>query len=67
MSKHKEGDTPSSRPWSKQCRGCDRYLSATEEHFYGDRCEDCERLEMARIEAWKKGAEDPELDERYSS
>jgi hypothetical protein len=48
-----------------RCRDCDRYLNATEEHYYEYRCEDCEKLEMARLKAWKEGAEDLELDERY--
>ena len=48
-----------------KCIDCDRYLNATEEHFYEYRCEDCEALELGRIQAWKAGGEDDELDERF--
>jgi len=48
-----------------RCKDCDRYLTPTEEHFYEYRCEDCEALEHARIQAWRAGAEDLELDERF--
>lgn len=54
-----------SRPMSAECKDCGRCLTATEEHFYEYRCEDCEAQEHARIQAWRAGAEDLALDERF--
>jgi rRNA maturation endonuclease Nob1 len=53
------------RSWAKECSGCGRYLTAIEEHYYEHRCEDCEAQEHARLQAWKEGAEDLYLDEKY--
>lgn len=49
-----------------ECCDCGAYLTPTEDHFYGYRCEGCERKWFARIEAWRHGADDDELDEQFS-
>lgn len=49
--------------WAPECIDCGCYLNALEEECYGIRCEDCEGLWVARIEAWRSGEEDPYLDE----
>jgi len=47
------------------CKDCGRLLTAMEEHYFTIKCEGCEIAEIQRIEAWRNGAEDPELDELY--
>jgi hypothetical protein len=42
-------------------------LNALEAHYYGDRCERCERIGLAIYQAWRKGAPNPELDAIYSA
>lgn len=50
-----------------ECRDCGRYLTPTEEHYYGYRCEGCEGKWFARIEAWRHGADDQELDDSFTA
>jgi hypothetical protein len=40
-------------------------LTRTERKYYGARCEACERSELERYQAWRHGADDPELDALY--
>lgn len=47
------------------CRECGAPLSAEEKRYYGDRCEQCERDWFDRIEAWRTGGEDSDLDRLY--
>lgn len=49
------------------CRECGKPLSTEELKYYHDQCEGCVVDEHERIEAWRKGADDPELDEMYST
>lgn len=51
---------------ASKCRDCGNYLTPTEEHYYGHRCEDCECAWFERIEAWRHGADDDELDEVFT-
>jgi Zn finger protein HypA/HybF involved in hydrogenase expression len=51
--------------WSRECKDCGRYLTATEEHFYGYRCEDCESLEHARVQALKEWADQSDWDDVF--
>lgn len=51
--------------FASKCRDCGEYLTPIEELFYESRCENCEARWFERIEAWRHGAEDDELDERY--
>jgi DNA-directed RNA polymerase subunit RPC12/RpoP len=46
------------------CSDCGKRLTVEEDHYYGHRCEACERKWSARLTAWKNGAEDSGLD-RY--
>lgn len=48
------------------CAGCGRQLSYEEVYYYGDKCEGCIRAWHDRIEAWRHGGADPELDQMYS-
>lgn len=48
------------------CRECAKPLTAEEAKYYETRCENCEREWGERIEAWRKGGEDGELDLLYS-
>ena len=45
------------------CRVCHWPLAPDEIEYYGDRCERCERAWLDRIEAWRRGAADPEFDD----
>ncbi len=47
------------------CTGCGNVLTDEERHYYGKRCETCEREETERIAAWRAGGEDAELDALY--
>lgn len=49
------------------CFGCGATLTDEERHYYGGTCEECERDSLERIEAWRKGGEDAELDEVFST
>jgi hypothetical protein len=50
-----------------QCEDCCSDLTDEEFHYYGKRCEQCERRAFKRREAWRIGAPDPELDAFYSA
>lgn len=43
------------------CHTCLADLSDEERKYYGDRCGDCEAAWNARVEAWRRGAEDCDL------
>ncbi|GJE43967.1 hypothetical protein [Methylobacterium soli] len=47
------------------CAECGNVLTETERHYYERRCEQCERDWCDRIEAWRHGSEDAELDGFY--
>ena len=49
------------------CDDCGQPLNALEAHYYGDRCERCERINLATYQAWRKGAPNPALDALYSA
>jgi hypothetical protein len=40
-------------------------LTAEEIQYFTDRCEDCERLWLDRVEAWASGAPDHILDQQF--
>lgn len=61
-----EGKTPSAQGMKALCVMCLEPLTDTEIHYYGFRCEACEREQMERVFAWRGGAEDTELDARYA-
>ena len=42
--------------------GCGRVLTAEERLYYGSACEQCVRAGHERVEAWKRGGDDPDLD-----
>jgi hypothetical protein len=44
---------------------CGALLTKNERDFYGDMCEDCVVAECDRLDAWRNGAEDEELDDLY--
>ncbi|MDQ8050712.1 hypothetical protein [Luteibacter sp.] len=48
------------------CNCCLKPLSADEMEFLGFRCEACEQDVNDRVEAWRAGASDPELDLIYN-
>lgn len=48
------------------CRDCGKVLTMTEEHYYEYRCEGCEAAWTARLQAWRLGVNDPELDKLFS-
>lgn len=48
------------------CNTCDAELTAEEHRYYDDRCEECERAWHDRIERWRHGGADRQLDELYS-
>lgn len=47
--------------------GCGAILTAEERHWYGSCCEKCEQSWGNRIESWRLGSNDPELDEMFGS
>ena len=49
-----------------KCIACGKVLTAEELHYYEIKCNACERAWNARVQAWRKGAHDPELDAAYS-
>lgn len=50
-----------------RCVECRRRLTDEEIRHYDDRCEACERVWCASVDAWRHGAADPALDARYSA
>jgi len=49
------------------CAECDKPLTAEEQYFYEDRCEQCERAWVHRINSWRMGHPDTEFDELFGS
>lgn len=47
------------------CGDCGRILDQGDTLYYIDRCEGCERAWSERIERWRGGGEDPELDTMF--
>lgn len=47
------------------CCDCTTRLTDAEVHWYGYRCERCEREWSERMDAYRLGSEDPELDRLY--
>lgn len=50
-----------------RCRDCQCELTAEEAQYYEDRCEECEVEWHLRMEAWRAGGTDPELDQMYGA
>jgi hypothetical protein len=48
-----------------ECRDCFAPLTPKEKHYYEYRCEECEGKWFARIEAWRHGGKDDELEEMF--
>lgn len=48
------------------CAECAQVLTDTERLYYGHRCERCEIDDHDRLQAWREGGEDPELDARFA-
>ncbi len=48
------------------CIECGKILTDEEAHYYAGNCEACEREWHDRINAWRHGGEDEELDRMYS-
>lgn len=49
------------------CYECAAVLTAEERHYYAGRCEGCERAWHDRIEAWRKGGPDAEMDAMFDN
>ena len=49
------------------CIECGAVLTDEERHYYGNRCEKCERAEFERVESWRHGGQDEELDRIYDA
>lgn len=49
------------------CTGCGNELTAMEVVHYGHVCEECEVDWNNRVEAWRHGAEDAELEKMFAS
>lgn len=49
------------------CGECGAGLSSEERRYYGARCERCETEWFDRIEAWRCGGNDEELDEMFAA
>lgn len=45
---------------------CGAVLTPGERHWYGSSCERCEKEWSERIEAWRQGAQDTDLDAMFS-
>ena len=50
-----------------KCIDCGNALTEEERHYYEYRCEGCEVFRHERIQAWRRGSIDPELDNRNSA
>jgi hypothetical protein len=48
------------------CEDCGRAMTMHERHYYAFRCEACEKDNHERIQRWRKGGEDAELDAAFS-
>lgn len=47
------------------CRDCGEEMTQEEAEMYEYRCETCERAFFIRVEAWRHGGDDPELDRMF--
>lgn len=47
------------------CKDCGFILTEEEMHYYEIRCEKCERAYDERVERWRRGGEDAELDAMF--
>jgi len=47
------------------CDNCGAVLTTEEHKYYERRCEKCEKAWHERIEEYRNGNDDPELDRRY--
>lgn len=45
-----------------RCQACQQPLTDEEVEYLAPLCERCERLAHLRLQAWRAGAHDPELD-----
>lgn len=50
---------------SANCIECGIRLTDDEKRYYGNSCGDCERAWQNRIQAWRDGGDDPELDAAF--
>lgn len=46
---------------------CGAVLTADERHWYGATCERCERAWSDRLDVWRAGGVDPELDRMFGA
>ena len=49
------------------CEQCGARLSDDERHYYGGRCEDCERDAWEALQRWKAGEANTLLDRKFDS
>lgn len=49
-----------------QCTGCGNPLTRKERQYLTYTCTRCELDDAERLEAWRQGAEDPELDTLFA-
>jgi hypothetical protein len=47
------------------CQGCGSTLTDDEAHYYGGRCETCEREAWQALQRWKAGEPNDTLDRLY--
>lgn len=47
------------------CNTCFAELTGEEHKYYDDRCEECERAWLDRVERWRAGGKDKTLDEIF--
>ncbi len=45
--------------------GCGKVLTPTERHYYGTCCETCTRRWDRRVQEWRDGADDKEMDDFF--
>jgi len=48
------------------CADCGNVMTEEEKHYYEYRCEGCEQIWYERLQDWRAGGSDPELDEMFS-
>lgn len=49
------------------CTGCRKFLTEEEEKYYTDKCEQCISIDHDEVQRWRKGENNPELDEKFSA
>jgi hypothetical protein len=59
--------TGSALPPSSLCSDCGLILTDEEAHYYHTRCETCVRKQDERIDRWRRGGEDAELDFKFGA